>query len=159
PLQFRLCHSPETRKICELVREGIIRVVEPESPAPAFVCPSMDTKRRSDCVSKFTGTDLVLTGKDLDSFGQPGTLDRESEPESCVVDVNTAISGEGRLLEEDPEVAATVRFFEGGFYAILRQFILKLQQVLDRVLVIRIDSNPPRPLRLRIDRIQAHGQF
>jgi hypothetical protein len=68
-LQFCFGYFPEAPKIGQLVRESVIRVVEPESPAPAFFRAAMHAKRRSDRVAKFTRTDLILAGKDLDSFG------------------------------------------------------------------------------------------
>jgi hypothetical protein len=35
---------------------------------------------------------------------------------------------------------------------------MKLEQVFDRVLVVCVDRNPFRALRLRIDRLQSNGQ-
>jgi len=119
----------------------------------------MNSERCADGVAEFVRSDLVLAREDLDTFRQSGALDREAQSEGSVIDVDAAIFGKGRLVEKDPEVAAPIRFFKCRFYAVLRQFILQLQQVLNRILVISVDGNPFRALGLRIDRVQANGQF
>jgi hypothetical protein len=91
-----------------LIGESVIGIVEPESPAAAFLGAPMNAKGCPDCVAKFIGTDLILTGKDLNSFWQSGTLDREPQSQGGVIDVDAAVFRERRLLEKDPQMPAAV---------------------------------------------------
>jgi hypothetical protein len=141
-LQFLVSHFAEPPEVSQLVGECVVRIVKPEPPAAAFFCTPMNAERCADRVAEFIGTDLILTRKDFNSFWQPGAFDREPQSHGGVIDVDPAVSRKRRFLEEDPQMAAPVRFLQRGLYPILSQLILQFQQVLDGVLIVGVDSDP-----------------
>src|SRR5688572_11406867 len=102
--------------------ERVVRAVEPESFAAAFPGSAMNAERRPDRVAKLAGADFILTWEYFNPFRQADPLDRQTEPQSGVVDVNAAVAGERRLLEEDPEMSAAIGFLERGLDAVLLEF-------------------------------------
>src|SRR6202035_4379707 len=60
---------------------------------------------------------------------------------------------------EDPEVSTTTGLFEPRLKAVLTQFPLQLQKVLQRIRIVSINCHPLGALRIRIKRVQASGQL
>jgi hypothetical protein len=54
----------------------------------------MYSKRSADGIAKLSVFDPVLTREDLDAILEAATLDRDSEPEREIIDIDPAFGGE-----------------------------------------------------------------
>src|SRR6185437_3653929 len=105
----------KSQQVRHLGFERVIRAVEPEP----LVCRAMNAERSTKGITKFTGLQFFLLGKDLNTLGQSCALHRHLETAGQVVDVNPAVASQQGLFCEDPEVTSTPRFFQRRIYAIL----------------------------------------
>src|ERR1035438_8396032 len=81
-----LLHFPDPLQVRELILQFVVGAVEPIPPAPALPRSPMNPQGAADRVAKFLAPQLILLREDLDSIGQPGSLDLNIELARYVVD-------------------------------------------------------------------------
>ena len=97
-----------------------------------------------------------MPGKYLNPVRQARTLHRQPKPSGEVVNIDSALAGQQRRRQQDPEVASSLAHFECRFDDILPEVVLELQQIFHCVLIVGINRYPFAALRRRIDLIQAN---
>src|SRR5690242_19388068 len=100
-----------------------------------------------------------MLGKDLDAVGESGALDPHAQAECLIVDIDPALSRQEGLSKKGPQVAAAFAHLQCSFYAILSQVVLKLQQVLDCILIICVNGDPFTSLRGGVNGVKSDRHF
>jgi hypothetical protein len=153
PQHFRFGDLLEPFKVIQLGFDFVVCPIKPVT----LLGGSMDAKRPADRVPEFIRSEFILTGKDLDSFRQSrAAFDGDLQAASQVINVDAAVSGKQRFVSKDPKMSAAPRLFERGFYAVLAQLLLQLEQIVERVLVVGVDGDPLGALRLRVESVETH---
>jgi hypothetical protein len=75
------------------------------------------------------------------------------------MDVNPAFFGQQRGSQKYPEMAATFAHLQRRLHSVLTQVVLELQQVVHRIPVVGIDSNPFAALSGGVDGIETDRDF
>ena len=151
PPQFFLGDFSQTVEVCDLVLQRVIGAVKPESAVGA----SVDSQRTANGVAKLSGSDGVVLRKHLDALGQARALHRHSQPQSKIMDVDSALLGQQGRCQEDPKMPTALAHLQRRLHLVLCQVVLQLEQVLHGVLVVGVDGNPFTALGRGVDGIQA----
>jgi hypothetical protein len=69
------------------------------------------------------------------------------------------VPGKDGLLEEDPQVSAAATLFERRLDAVLPQFVLQLEQIIERLSVVGVDRHPFHTLGLGVDGVDTEGDL
>ncbi len=93
-----LSDLPQPLEVLNLLFEVIFGSVEPKPAAGS----TMNSERPSDRVSEFTRTEFIVLWKNLDPFRQPVSFHRDSKAQRQVVDVDPALTGQERCIQENP---------------------------------------------------------
>src|SRR5438067_5739487 len=99
----------------------------------------MNSQRSSYRIAKRTFLNLVMFRKHLDPLSQPGSFYRYSQFLRQIIDIDPALSGKQWECQEYPEMAAPLAHFQRRFDAVLRELVLKLDQIIHRRRVVGID--------------------
>src|ERR1019366_1763225 len=155
PGKLFTCHLGKSIEVAHLLLEVVVSAVEPE----ALCCAPVNAQRTADGIPVLSGLQLVVLWEDLDPFPQPASLDRHPQPQSKVVHVNPAVPRRQWVRHKDPEVPAAVALLKRRLHSILFEVVAKLDEVWERILVIRVDGHPLTPLSSRVDGIEGDGDF
>ena len=120
----------------------------------------MDTQRPTDRVAEFIRSQLILARKDFDPLRQASaTFHRYTQSPGQVVNVNSAVSGEQRLVGENPQMTAAAGLLQSRLNSILAKFPLEFQKILQSAFVVSIDRDPLGALGLGVDGIKGDREL
>ena len=119
----------------------------------------MNAQRPTDGIAVPAGLQRIVLGEDLDSFLPPAFLDRYTQPQGKAANVNAAIPRRERLRHEYPEVSAPMTLLKSRLHPILLEVEAELEEVRERILIVRVDGHPLRALGGGVDRVEADGDF
>src|SRR6202451_4302901 len=117
---------------CQLIVEIVIGAVEPEPSADRAV----NSQRSTDGIAEVAILQLIMLREYLDSLGRARSLYRDAEFLGQAGDQQAALTGQERLLSENPKVGAPAALFQCRLHLLLLQFPLQFTKVLQRVLII-----------------------
>jgi hypothetical protein len=100
-----------------------------------------------------------VLGEDLDSFLPPAFLDRYTQPQGKAANVDAAVPRWERLRQEYPEMSAPMTFLKSRLHPILLEVEAELEEVRERILIVRVDGHPLRALGGGVDRVEADSDF
>src|SRR5208283_2673774 len=140
---------------CQLIVETVVGAVEPK---PRTDC-AVNSQRPAEGIAEVAILQFVVFREYLDSLGGPRSLHRDTELLGQAGDQEAALSGQERLLPEDPQVRAAPALLQCRFHLLLLQFPLQLAEVFERLLVVAVHGNPFAALGRRIHRVYAERQI
>ena len=85
--QFFFGHFPQTVEVRDLVLQGVISAVKPKSAIGA----SVNSQRTANRVAELAGSYGIVLRKHLDAVRQARALHRHSQPQSKIMDVDSAL--------------------------------------------------------------------
>ena len=118
----------------------------------------MNAQRSTDGITVPAGLQRVVLGEDLDSF-LPANLDRDTQPQGNAANVDPAIARWERLRQEYPEMSTAITILKSWLLPVLPEVEAKLEEVRERILIVRVDGHPLRVLGDGVDCVQADGDF
>ena len=116
----------------------------------------MNTQRSTDGIAVPAGLQHIVLGENLNSF-PPASLDWDTQPQGKTANVDAAVACWERLRQKYPEMSAPTAILKGRLHPILREVAAKLQEVRERIRIIRVDGHPLRALGGRVDGVETDG--
>jgi hypothetical protein len=149
------CHLGKKIKVAHLLLKIFIGTVKPE----ALSCAPVNAQRSTDGIAVPAGLQRIVLGKDLDSFPPPASLNRDTQLQGKAANVDPAVTRWERLRQEYPEMSAPMAFLKSRLHPVLPEVEAELQEIRERILVVRVDGHPLRALGGGVDRVKADGDF
>jgi len=149
------CHLGKRIQVAHLLLKIFIGTVKPE----ALSCTPVNAQRSTDGIAVPAGLQSILLGEDLNPSALPASLDRDTQPQGKAANVNPAVPRWERLRQEYPEMSAPMAILKSRLHPILPEVEAQLQKVRERILIVRVDSQPFRALGGRVDGVKADGDF
>ena len=138
-----------------MVLKIFIGAVKPE----ALSCAPVNAQRPTDGIAVPAGLQRIVLGKDLDSFPPPASLDRDTQPQGKTANVDPAVPRWERLRQEHPEISAPMTLLKSRLHSILPEVEAELEEIRERILIVRVDGHPLRALGGGVDGVEANGNF
>ena len=101
----------------------------------------------------------IVIGEYLDSFPPPASLDRDTQPQGKTANVDAAIPRWERLGQEHPEMSAPMTLLKSRLHPILPEVEAELEEIRERILIVRVDGHPLRALGGGVNRVEADSDF
>ena len=117
----------------------------------------MNPQRSTDGIAVPAGLQGIVLGEDLDSFSLPASLDRDTQPQGKAANVDSAVPRWERLRHEYPEMSSPMAILKSRLYSVLPEVAAKLQEIRERIFIIRVDGHPLRALGGRVDGLETDG--
>jgi len=105
------------------------------------------------------GLQRVVLGKHLDSFPLLARLDWNTQVLCKAANVDPAIPRRERLRHEYPEMSTTSALLNRRTHTVLLEAVVKLDEICERIRVIRVDCDPLAALGGRVDGVKADRDF
>ena len=105
------------------------------------------------------GLQRIVLGEYLDSFPPPASLDCDTQPQGKAANVDAAIPRWERLRQEYPEMSAPMTLLKSRLHPILPEVEAELEEIRERILIVRVDGHPLRALGGRVDGVEADSDF
>jgi len=147
-------HLGKRIQVTHLLLNVFIGTVKPE----AFTCSPVNAQRPTDSISVPAGLQDIVLGEDLNAF-PPASLDRNTQPQGNAANVDPAISGWERLRHEDPDMSPATAILKCRLHPVLPEVKLELEEISERILIVRVNGQPLRALGDRVDSVQTDGDF
>jgi hypothetical protein len=149
------CHLGKRIQVAHLPLKIFIGTVKPE----ALSCAPVNTQRSTDGIAVPAGLQRIVLGEDLDSFPLPASLHRDTQPQGKAANVDPAVPRWERIRHEYPEMSAPMAFLKCRLHPILPEVEAELQEIRERILIVRVDGHPLRAPGGGVDRVEADGDF
>jgi hypothetical protein len=117
----------------------------------------VNPQRSTDGIAVPAGLQGIVLGEDLDSFSLPASLDRDTQPQGKAANVDSAVPRWERLRHEYPEMSSPMAILKSRLYSVLPEVAAKLQEIRERIFIIRVDGHPLRALGGRVDGLETDG--
>jgi hypothetical protein len=148
-------HLGKRIQVAHLLLKIFISTVKPE----ALSCAPVNTQRPTDGIAVPAGLQHIVLGEDLDSFPLLASLDWYSQPQSKVANVDAAVARWERLCHEYPEMPSPMTLLNCRLHPILPEAEAELEEICERILIVRVYGHPLGALGGGIDRVEADSDF
>ena len=119
----------------------------------------MNAQRPTNGIAVPAGLQHVVLGEDLDPFPLPASLDRDTQTQGKAVNVDAAVPCWERLGQEYPEMSTPTASLKSRLHSILLEGKAELEEIRERILIVRVDSHPLRALGVGVDGVEADSDF
>jgi hypothetical protein len=148
-------HLGKRIQVAHLLLKIFIGTVKPE----ALSCAPVNAQRSTDSIAVPAGLQGIVLGEDLDSFPLSASLERDTQPQGKATNIDPAVPRWERLRQEYPEMSAPVTLLKSRLHPILPEVEAELEEIHERILIVRVDGHPLRALGGGVDGVEADGDF
>jgi hypothetical protein len=148
-------HLGKRIQVAHLLLKIFIGTVKPE----ALSCAPVNAQRSTDGIAVPAGLQRIVLREDLDSFTLFASLDWDTQPYGKTANVDAAGPRWERLCQEYPEMPAPMALLKCRLHPVLLEVEAELEEIRERILIVRVDGHPLRALGGRLDRVEANGDF
>ena len=141
-------------QVAHLLLKIFIGTVKPE----ALGCAPVNTQRPTDGIAILPGLQHIMLGEDFNPF-LPAPLDRHAQPQGKAANVHAAVTGWERLRQEYPEMSAPTAILKSRLHPVLPEVEAELEEIRNRILIVRVDGHPLRTLGGGVHGVEADGDI